>query len=444
MRTTIALAAAALAAALAPAAQAARLPSTSQPGVTARALPANRAEIRFADTKAGRAAYKRVAGHTIDVRCQKVGAHALGAEPSRRFTTRLRMPRRLSTVRLVLRGDLNFCFVGSPFGGLTLGLDSDGRAFLADFQADIAAQAVAGEAFARLARAGRAPSAATVVRPFRRVAAVLSSAGAMPPRNRVGVYSDRTHHLVVAARSATGRRIFFERDGDVTSTNTAGLLEQLDRAPSPAGVSLPGGPIPPPGSELPAATDPGITAQRSGRTVTVSLSTAARSKYAVERARVNCNRVRGDVLQEGFGRDTEPPAAGEPLRFDLETGFHVCALGDTAAGPVAYFAVDPASRAQLEEALVAAALERVIHTAGDAAAPGYPSGAALAGSFDDAIVALSGPDATTQDLRVGVWSDGLRRLVVTAVARTGRRLFARIDGQTLTTNMLGIPNLAAG
>ena len=442
MRTTIALVAATLVASLAPAAQAARLPSTSMSGVTARKLPANRAEIRFATTKAGRAAYAHVAGHTVDVRCQKVGAHAFGAAPSLRFTTRLRMPKRLSTVRLVLRGELNFCFFGSPFGGLSFGLDPDGRAFLADFTAAVPTQAIAVEALSRAEHAGRLPSARTVVRPLGRNGAVLRSARAAPPRNRVGVYTNRKAHLLVATRSATGRRMFFERDGDVVSTNFAGLLEQLQRDPSPAGVSLPAGPLPAPGAELPAATDDGIAAQRSGRSVTLSLSSAARSKYAVERARVSCNRPISVISSESSGRDTEPPAAGDPLRFDLDPGFHVCALGNTAAGPVAYFALDPTGRRQLEEALVSAAMGRVVHTAGDAAAPGYPSGEALAGSFDNVVVALAGPDATTQDLRIGVWSDGLRRLVVTAVTRTGRRLFARIDHDTLTTNTIGIPDLA--
>jgi len=442
VRTSIALAAAALAALLTPVAEAAPLPSTSEPGVTARALPGQRAQITFADTAAGRRAYRQLAGRSVDVRCQKVGSHVLGAAPSQRFTTRLRMPKRLSTMRLALRGDLNFCFVGSPVGGLSLALDPDGRAFLADFSAGITTEAVASTALARAARAGRVPSAATVVRSFRKVGVVLHNPRATPPRDRVGVFSAGRDHLVVAARSATGRRLFFERTADVTSTNTVGLTEQLDREPSPAGVSLPAGPVPAPGSELPAATDPGISAQRNGRAVTVSLTTAARTKYAAERARVSCNRVRGDLLQEGVARDTEPPPAGEPLRFDVETGFHVCALGDTAAGPVAYFALDPAGRGRLEEALVAAAIERVIHTAGDAAAPGYPSGEALAGRFDNAVVALSDPAATTQDLRIGAWSDGLRRLTVTAVARTGRRLFARIDGETLTTNTIGIPALA--
>jgi hypothetical protein len=45
-----------------------------------------------------------------------------------------------------------------------------------------------------------------------------------PPAGKIGFYSDGAAHLLVAALSATGRRLFIEYEGDVLSTNVAGYM----------------------------------------------------------------------------------------------------------------------------------------------------------------------------------------------------------------------------
>ena len=45
-----------------------------------------------------------------------------------------------------------------------------------------------------------------------------------PPAGKIGFYSDGAAHVLVAAPSASGRRLFIEYDGDVLSTNVAGYM----------------------------------------------------------------------------------------------------------------------------------------------------------------------------------------------------------------------------
>jgi hypothetical protein len=59
-------------------------------------------------------------------------------------------------------------------------------------------------------------------------AVALPTAAAAPPVGRVGVWTDGARHAVVAARSASGRRFFFEDEGDgMLRTNVLGELSGL-------------------------------------------------------------------------------------------------------------------------------------------------------------------------------------------------------------------------
>jgi hypothetical protein len=63
------------------------------------------------------------------------------------------------------------------------------------------------------------PSTAWVVAAPGSNLVALADADATPPAGTVGYFSDNPRHAVVATRSAAGRRLFFELDDDVLSSN---------------------------------------------------------------------------------------------------------------------------------------------------------------------------------------------------------------------------------
>src|SRR3954464_2926003 len=130
MRRTVLLAVVAFVT-LAGSADAQRLPATTTPGVTALRGPGGRMTIRFADTRAGRTAYARYAGRLVSIRCQHAGDAPFGSGPVDLVTTRGRFARRLSSVRLTVRGTTNLCTLGTPLTGVMVATDPAGRRFVA-------------------------------------------------------------------------------------------------------------------------------------------------------------------------------------------------------------------------------------------------------------------------------------------------------------------------
>src|SRR4051812_27415550 len=231
MRATLAL----LLLALLPAtAAAATLPSTTTRGVKVARSAGGRVSITFADTKAGRAAYKPLAGKRVTLRCQKVGSDLVGGGPQRVASTPVRLGKTVSTIRLRVRGGGNFCSLRS----VSVALDTTGRRFLADFQSATAV------ALGADLLDGRTPAQA--LRRLGRAGARLATPTATPKTGRVGIYrsGDRT---VVASRSPSGRRVFLDTRADVTRTNVVQLFEQIQQDPLPRGAQLPSGDRPPAG-----------------------------------------------------------------------------------------------------------------------------------------------------------------------------------------------------
>jgi hypothetical protein len=52
----------------------------------------------------------------------------------------------------------------------------------------------------------------------------LGAPGDSPPAGKIGFFSDGAAHVLVAALSASGRRLFIEYEGDVLSTNVVGYM----------------------------------------------------------------------------------------------------------------------------------------------------------------------------------------------------------------------------
>jgi hypothetical protein len=400
------------------------LPSTTTPGVTAVRGAGGRVTIRFADTRAGRTAYALYAGRRVAIRCQHVGDLPFGSGPVDLVTTRVRFAKRRSTVRLTVRGATNLCSLGPPLTGVMVATDAAGRRFLADVGDSV-----------RIMTAAVLVDVLGPASTLRRVkgAVRLNSAGGSPPRGRIGVFSDGKTTAAVLL-TADGRRRFLETSGDVERSNLLWIFDQL--TPAPPTVPLPTGPLPASPAPLPSTTDPQVTAVRHGGSVAISFTGAARRGLAGAPVSVFCaGASTGSTSFEGLPRRATGPRSG-PLRLNVPARFHLCSV--TYAGRVVGLALDSTGRPVLEDAAVAAAIDRLLHDAGADASPGYPTGDVLANRFAGAVVALAAPTDTPPDRRVGVWSDGARHLMISAVSRTGRRLFAEVDGDVVTSNA---PNL---
>jgi hypothetical protein len=141
------------------------------------------------------------------------------------------------------------------------------------------------------------------------------------------------------------------------------------------------------------------------------------------------------------GLDARAPQAVSPIGL-LAGAWDICALGPTGSAPVVAVALTERGRTSLEETQVSEALSAVARYAGDVAALGgpYPSPDAVKSRFQT-ITALDSAAGTPADRSVGFWSDGAQRMAVVAVARTGRRLYAEVDGATLRTNLLSVSDL---
>jgi hypothetical protein len=410
-------------------AAAAALPSTTTPGVTATRSSGGRVTIRFADNPTGQKAYRRFAGRRVTIRCQHVGSDLLyGSGATDVVTTRARFGRTLSTITLRIRGTTNLCSLGSPFGGVVVATDTAGRRFLAD---------LGGFALLDVAAQVERKGATATLRSLKSLGVRLSNSAATPHAGRVGIFGDRGGTAGAVLRSASGRRLFAELSGDTLRSNILGTLDQLTPA-RPAAAALPTGARPAPGTALPASTDPEVSATRDGRAVSIAFTGSARTGLAGAPVSLSCSRQsNGGAIDEGFGSTESGPPAGQPLREDVDPAFHLCAV--SFRGRTVRLALDGTGRAQLEEATVAAGLDRVLHNAGSEA--GYPSGETLSARYRGDVVALPAATAASPDLRIGAWSDGKRRLVLTAVARTGRRLFIEVDGQVVRTNVFNVPPL---
>jgi hypothetical protein len=270
----------------------------------------------------------------------------------------------------------------------------------------------------------------------------LEGPGASPPRHRIGIYGDRGGPVAAVTVSESARRLFIETNGEVTRTNVLGPLEQVANGYLARGVLLPTGPRPEPGTPLPATSDPEITARREGAGAAIEFAGGAAAAVAGRQIHVECTRrTIGHTFTpaERYSWSGRSPRAGRPLRLPVPSAYHLC--GVAFSGRLARVALDDTGRVELEEGTVAIALTRVLRAAGAAAGRGYPTAQAIADRLGGAVAVLGVSTDEPPDLRIGAWSDGARRLVLSAIARTGRRMFIQIDGDIVTANDIDLPIL---
>jgi hypothetical protein len=412
-----------------PATAHAQLPQANQPGI--RVSSGNgRVAIAFLDTPAGRRAYKAVAGRTATVRCQTIATRVFGAGPVGVVTAKVRFKRTLSTVRLRLGGSVNLCTLGTTI----IATDTTARSFLGDLVTSASVPLLADRAL----RSG----ATATVRGTRGAGVVLKNPTSTPRSGHFGVYTNNGTVTTVGVTPA-GRRVFFTAKGGEIRTNALTPPDQLIEPVPPRGVHLPSGPLPAAGAPLPASTDPGITGRRAGADALFDLTDAARAAIGTKKIHVRCGlstrSLIGATKAVGAG-DHSLPAAGRPLSIaGVPTKYHLCSL--TYGGHLARVALDDVGRVALEEGTISSALERVLRRAAADTTTSYATSQAVADDYPGLVVPLANPDDTPGDLRIGVWSDGGQDITVSAVARTGRRLFLEVKGDTLRTNVFSTPNL---
>ena len=202
-------------------ARAATIPSPATPDTGVRTtVGAHTTLVRF--TGASGSALRRVAGRRLRVECgQAADPQALAGMITidQRVVVGTTAPRRGAVLRIrsALRG-FDFCAITTAgkrqtlvaIAGLTppglVWIDEFARVGL-DFFALSVAQSIAGN------RATTYPPADRVVAKGLGLIVALDGPDASPPPDKVGYWTDGARHVVVAALSRAGRRIFFEDEG---------------------------------------------------------------------------------------------------------------------------------------------------------------------------------------------------------------------------------------
>jgi hypothetical protein len=67
----------------------------------------------------------------------------------------------------------------------------------------------------------------------------------------------------------------------------------------------------------------------------------------------------------------------------------------------------------------------------------YPPTAQIVADLKGAVVGLATPDDTVAPGRYGIYSDGAQHIEAVAVTAAGRRLFLDLNGDTVSSNVLG-------
>jgi hypothetical protein len=209
-------------------------------GVSAVNAGPGTVRITFGDAAAR--LFRRVAGRSLTVRCERVGERAgpvllredrtgelvrTLTAPARRRPIRVRKPgarRDFDVCRLVALRPRNRSF--RTVLSLDVPLTQAGAALLRDRALgdrmvallDLVAGNASGDRYPAFA-----PIAAVVPRLVQ-----LPSPDATPPPGRLGLFTDAAQHVTVVAVSVLGMRLFIDADGEILSTNVPELVAGTD------------------------------------------------------------------------------------------------------------------------------------------------------------------------------------------------------------------------
>ncbi len=284
----------------------------------------------------------------------------------------------------------------------------------------------------------------------------LDGPAAAPAAGATGYWTDGARHAVVSTFSAAGRLLVIEDLGDgMLRTN---VLDQGEVLSAAFGAALgaafgsiesrapdrdPGGRASPYRGKGVDTRD-GVRGGFSGTRLTVRFtgrSAAAVHKVAGRRVLVSCVVRPPRTLFGGALRSPSPhtavvrvPRRGSTLTVALRGIGDVCGIVDDGKG-VATVLATATGRRWWADIQAVNLLDRLPDSFAAPGGQAYLAPAAIVAGRKG-LMAMTGPGATPPLGRVGVWTDGARRAVVTIKSASGRRLVMVDEGEgMLRTNV---------
>jgi hypothetical protein len=106
--------------------------------------------------------------------------------------------------------------------------------------------------------------------------------------------------------------------------------------------------------------------------------------------------------------------------------------------PIVAVAITPAGAVFLNERPYAVGVDTLVTEAGNESADGrYPPIEQFLSARQGTVIALSSPTDPLPPGKFGYYSDGAQHIEVVGVSPDGKRLFKEVNGDTVSTNILG-------
>jgi hypothetical protein len=164
-------------------------------------------------------------------------------------------------------------------------------------------------------------------------------------------------------------------------------------------------------------------------------------RIAGHKINVDCRTVQTDptLLFESFGRveDSFVPMHGGKLRTGVGGDWcEIIRVGKhKKLTPIVAVGVTPIGETFLDERLWAVVVDAVITSASFEAKGGhYPTADRVLAKLGPHGVVLASPSDTPQPGKFGFYSDGAQHIAAAAVAKSGKRLFEELNGDTVSSN----------
>jgi hypothetical protein len=192
-----------------------------QQGVTA-ARTHHGVVVRFG--KGSARVYRRIAGRRIVIGCSTVTRLIGGYSTDSESVSGIRAPRHRQTLHTYVTGRADFCFIRLDKTHETIVMapvTKAGGTYIDELMTFSLMLFVPFESAA--APDLQMPTIDQAVADGHGLVVALDGPDGIPPHGKIGYWTDGTH-TVVAAVTAAGRRMFFDIDGDVMSTNALAYL----------------------------------------------------------------------------------------------------------------------------------------------------------------------------------------------------------------------------
>lgn len=192
--------------------------------------------------------------------------------------------------------------------------------------------------------------------------------------------------------------------------------------------------------------NPSVTAVQShGNTVITFKGRRGKQFYgqlAGREINLACQPAQLDPVSPVDSGDTDDfvaPKRGGKLRAILEGDWcEVLLVHKHKVKPIVAVAITPAGAAFLHERAYAVVVDGLVTEAAFEATSGhYPATQQFLSNRRTAILALTSPADPVPPGKYGFYSDGARHIEAVGVTPAGKRLFEDVNGDTVSTNVLG-------